>query len=621
MTAGARRYFILMVVICLVLVLPAKGVTYYVDAATGDDANPGTSVQQPFRTLEKIRELRLLPGDSICLAAGQVFRGSLVLSDVRGTIGNPVVVTSYTAVTDTDASGHGEYLTGHDSAQTGHIASHPVHGSVQYGHDSAHPDNTSGHPAHNGFSPGSERAYIDAAGYPDGILVVNGAHIRIEGIGITADGTDGIGGSDNADMRCGIRITADKTGVYENIQVRDVHISDIFYHDPGHTRSKGEVKTANGTGRYGWGIRLINQVPGAVIRDVQISDSRVTNVSHTGIKLTSRVDGIRDEGTRDEGTWDEGTRNEGIRDVVISGCEVLLTGGPGIQMSGVRQVIATNNLVDRSGSNDDSRKWGRGSGLWTWSATDVIIEHNQFRNANGPGDSAGCHIDYNCRNVIVQYNLSYHNAGGFVEILGNNYNCAYRYNVSVNDGYRIKGQDGAFQEGKVFWLSGYRGNRERTGPFNSYVYNNTVYTDQEYVAKIAVTKTAAGVLVANNIFCFRGGSQAVLGDQYNPEKDGAGEVSGVVFMNNLYLNASDWPEDVLIRDTAPVIGDPVFRVPGGDQVSDYLPRNALLVKDRGIEIPLLPGDLQGLKTGLGVQLDIIGNPVDGTPDIGAIEMN
>ncbi|MDT8432713.1 MAG: right-handed parallel beta-helix repeat-containing protein [Bacteroidales bacterium] len=591
-----KRYLIFMVIFCLMLVYPANGTTYYVDAEAGDDAHPGTSVIQPFRTLEKIRELQLLPGDSICLAAGQVFRGSLVLRDVRGTADYPVVVTSYSAGTDSYGEVHDSYPAGHDSHLTGYAL-----------------------------------ATIDAAGYPDGILVVNGANIRLGHIRITANGTVGghsrgngpgkTGGNQAAgesitagksasagkslpagapDMRCGIRITADKQGVFENIQVHDVHIIDIFYHEPGHTRSKGEVRTANGSGRYGWGIRLINQVPGAVLQNLRISDSHVTNVSHTGIKLTAR--------------------KEGIRDVVISGCKVLLTGGPGIQMSGVRQVIASNNLVDRSGSNDDSRKWGRGSGLWTWGSSDVLIEHNQFKNAKGPGDSAGCHIDFNCSNVIVQYNFSYHNAGGFIEILGNNYNCAYRYNISVNDGYRIKGQDGAFQEGKIFWLSGYQGDREQKGPFNSYIYNNTVFTDQDIVAKIAVTKTAAGVLVANNIFCLTGGSLAVKGDQYRPEREGQGKVPRVTFRNNLFLDPSDWPDEVLIHDEAPLYGNPEFSTPGGDQMKDYVPGNKSLVKDKGMFIPRLPGDEVGLVPGLRVMHDIFGNQVKGTPDIGAIEL-
>ncbi len=527
----------------------ANGTSYYFNVEHGDDNNSGTSPRQPLRSLERARDLQLEPGDSIRLASGQTFRGSLVLRNVQGSKSNPIVVTTYPSGPASDRG----------------------------------------------------RTLIDASGYPQGIQIINGAHILIEHIAITANGS---GGKEHVeastDMRCGILVTTDEKGDYRGVRINDVEISDIFYEDPGHTRGADEVKTANGTERYGWGIRLINLVPGAVMRDIHITDARVSNVSHTGIKLTSRDDGIRD--------------------VVISGCEVHRTGGPGIQMSGVRNVVARKNLVDRSGSSDDSRKWGRGSGLWTWSSSDIVIEHNHFKNAKGPGDSAGCHIDFNCSNVIVQHNLSYHNAGGFIEILGNNYNCAYRYNISVNDGYRVKGRDGAFQEGKVFWLSGYQGDQPRKGPFNSYIYNNTVFTDQDIVAKIAVTKTASGVLVANNIFCFRGESEAVLGDQYNPEKDGAGAVSRVLFKNNLYLKASAWPEEVLISDEAPFYGDPRFSNPGGDQLMDYIPFDESLVRDMGIEIPFLPGDKKGLNEGPPVLHDILGNPLTRKPDLGAIDL-
>ena len=75
------------------------------------------------------------------------------------------------------------------------------------------------------------------------------------------------------------------------------------------------------------------------------------------------------------------------------------------------------------------------------------------------------YIDFNCSDVIIQYNYSANNVGGFCEILGNNYNCAYRYNISVNDGHRMKGQNGAFQQGKTLWLSGFVGKgNERNGP-------------------------------------------------------------------------------------------------------------------------------------------------------------
>ncbi len=168
-----------------------------------------------------------------------------------------------------------------------------------------------------------------------------------------------------------------------------------------------------------------------------------------------------------------------FRTCASSGVRVLHSGGPGVQLSGVRGGRFTALEVDGSGSTRDTRNWGRGSGLWTWGSSDIVIEQGRFLNANGPGDSAGVHIDYDCRDVVVQYNLSVHNAGGFCEVLGNNSNCAYRYNVSVNDGYRVKGKAGAFQEGKTFWLSGYIGKGPRRGPFNTYFYNNTIYVNEE----------------------------------------------------------------------------------------------------------------------------------------------
>src|SRR5690606_37572054 len=161
------------------------------------------------------------------------------------------------------------------------------------------------------------------------------------------------------------------------------------------------VKTANGTQHYGWGIRFMNESADATLEDIKITGCTISNTSHTGLKFTAK--------------------NYGIRDIEVLNNRITNTGGPGVQMSGVKKGIVRNNTINGSGSSNDSRNWGRGSGLWTWSTADVLIEKNAFLNAKGPGDSAGCHIDYNCNDVVVQYNFSANNAGGFCEILGNNY--------------------------------------------------------------------------------------------------------------------------------------------------------------------------------------------------------
>jgi hypothetical protein len=324
-------------------------------------------------------------------------------------------------------------------------------------------------------------------------------------------------------------------------------------------------------------------------------------VSHTGIKATANVNGLEQ--------------------LEIAECKVYQTGGPGMQFSGVKGGHIHHNTIDHSGSIADSRNWGRGSGLWTWSCSNIVIEHNRFENANGPGDSAGVHIDYNCSDVVVQYNLSANNAGGFCEILGNNYNCAYRYNISINDGHRVKGTNGAFQEGKIFWLSGYQGNQKKNaGPYNSYFYNNSVYVSANITPKIAVSSSSDGVLIANNIFYFEKAAQPVAGDQKKKEVDGDG-VPNVVFTNNLFLRRDIWPADFLLQDTAPVVGDPGFKNKGGLQLTDYLPANKSLVVNKGVTILPIPNDTIGLRIGLQVERDIMGNRIQGKPDLGAIEMN
>ncbi len=532
----------------------AAGVTYYIDARAGNDDAEGTDPQRAFKSLARASRLHLRAGDAVRLAAGQTHPGSLTLAAPSGSATEPVVIGSYSpAGARTDASG-------------------------------------------------ADRAVIDARGQANAIKITDGRHVVVRDMVIEADG----GGLPAAEartttMRCGVLVDTSRPGDYGAIALENLWIRRVYFEDAGFRRSPGEVRTANGTQRYGWGIRFINQTPGARLSDLTVRGSRIEMTEHTGIKFTSPVDGIRD--------------------VKVVDNVVERTGGPGIQLSGVTGGHFRGNRVDRSGDASDSRQWGRGSGLWTWSCTDILIEHNRFTNANGPGDSAGCHIDFNCRNVIVQYNVSANNAGGFCEILGNNYNCAYRYNLSVNDGHRVKGQAGAFQEGKILWLSGYVGaRRDPSGPFNSYIYNNTIYTSAELVAKVAFGASARGVLIANNIFYLEGASALVGGDQNRAEHLPAAAIEPLVFSHNLFLREDNWPIAAPVRDAQPLFGDPGFARAGGLEPADYVPSNAGLVRDRGMELHPLPGDPAGLAGGLAVTHDLLGRPIVGRPDLGAIEV-
>lgn len=459
-----------------------------------------------------------------------------------------------------------------------------------------------------------EKTYpiINSKGHIAGVYIENSSNISVTNIQVTANGggvieeyenlsTNKI--TDKAIMRAGILVNVSKKKIFKNILIDNVIVSNVFFEDLGFKRDPSEVRTSMGTQAYGFGIRFFNSSQSGSIEGIIVSNCFIENVGHTGIKMTSSI----------------GKR---FKNIEVSNNRLLRTGGPSIQFSRVEDLHVYGNEVKFSGSPDDSRKWGRGSGLWTWGSSNVLIEKNSFMYANGPADSAGVHIDFNCDNVIIQHNLSVGNAGGFIEILGNNYNCSYRYNISVNDGHRIKGQNNAFQEGKTFWLSGFIGRgRERNGPFNSYIYNNTIYVKEDIISKIAVDKASNGVLVANNIFHIKGDSEFVLGDQYRPDKGGGNKIKNVFFENNLFLKDSYWPKDVLIQPLNSLFGNANFKNGGGEKISNYIPQNNKLIKDKGVVINNIYKDSIGLKGGLNVEFDILGNKIIDLPDLGAIELN
>ncbi|MFV0566050.1 MAG: right-handed parallel beta-helix repeat-containing protein [Flavobacteriaceae bacterium] len=535
----------LLIFLSLLFQLNVFAKDYYVHPTLGNDSYSGESKTKPFKTLGRMAEITLQPGDRVLLASNQVYLGSLLLKNQHGLPSNPVVITT-----------------------------------VLWNENET-------------LIP----ARIDFKGFANGVLIEDSSFVQASNIHVTANGFNIP--DTNITMRCGILITTKDFKKTENITVKNITVTDVFYENKGFVRGKEEIKTANGTQQYGWGIRVINNREDASIENIKIENCHVENVSHTGIKLTGK--------------------NKNIFNVTIIGNRVEKTGGPGIQMSGVKSVYVAHNHVSHSGSNNDSRKWGRGSGLWTWGASHVLIEKNKFLYANGPADSAGAHIDYNCDNIVLQYNISAYNAGGFCEILGNNYNCAYRYNISINDGYRVKGVNGAFQEGKILWLSGYQGQKKRKGPVNTYIYNNTIYADSSYTPKIAIDNTSKGILIANNIFCLKGKAKTVLGDQYKPDVKNNKKAQTVFFENNLFLSEENWPTDSGIQDTVPIFGNPMFSNAGGLEAKDYTPENLSLTQSRGINIPLLTNDSEGLLNSLKMNEDILGNPIPKNPSLGAIQ--
>ena len=435
---------------------------------------------------------------------------------------------------------------------------------------------------------------IDAKRYPAGISVTNCSFLEIENIEIISDaGTP----AENEALKKRYGVLAISGNGYQSsdIVLRNLYIHDIY--------ASKEIPSGgqNPTSNRGMGIYFESN-GGGTFKNISIEKCRIENTGHTGIKIRAI--------TSDTAKY--------VHGVNITDNRLKDIGGPGIQPGKCINVTVRGNVVDHSGSMLDPRMHGRGSGIWPWYSKNVLIEHNTFMYAHGKMDSHGVHIDHHCNDVIVQYNMSIGNEGGFVEILGENYNCSYRYNISVNDGSRVKGVDGAMQNGEILFISNYTGKDvEKRGPFNNYIYNNTIYVRKDIVSGFFLSPTTDGLLLANNIFCILGETQTTVRNGNNVP---GAEIKNVIIKNNLYKYHGTIPPDFPVQDSLPLWGDPEFVHPGGINADDYIPANAAIVKDKGIIIKKLPGDAVGLKAGLRVTKDILGNPITGNPDMGAIEI-
>ncbi len=435
-----------------------------------------------------------------------------------------------------------------------------------------------------------EDPLIDAAGYLAGVHFRDAKHVLVKDLEITADGGVTVDGESRT-VRYGVFVdVSDDQQTFSDIEIRDLYIHDIF---PERDR---EHEGRNPTTYVGTGISLrggLTECSGVLVENCRIEE--------TGFKA---IELFR------------------LSDAEVLGNQMKNIGGPAIQPGRVNDLLVRDNVVDGSGAYTDSRMHGRGSGIWPWTSNRILIERNKFMHARGRGDTCGVHIDFNCSDVVVQYNLSWDNEGGFLEILGNNWNCAYRYNVSIDDGARVNGEGGATQWGHTLWLSSYTGTGNlRKGPFNTYIYNNTIYTRPDLVAKFDFSRTSDGVLIANNIFYIEGDTANVYTNWENSQEPQGATPQNYVWRNNLYLEADVLPEGMPADDSQPLIGNPVFYQTGGSDGQSYIPTATDVVEDRGIVIEKLDGDDIGLRIGLTVTEDFFGNPIVGMPDLGAVEVD
>ena len=85
---------ILLICFLMAMFENSSATSYYVDAQKGNDNNTGESPKSPWKTLDKVSKHSFLPGDQINFKAGQIFKGTLIIS-TSGAEGKPIIYTSF----------------------------------------------------------------------------------------------------------------------------------------------------------------------------------------------------------------------------------------------------------------------------------------------------------------------------------------------------------------------------------------------------------------------------------------------------------------------------------------------------------------------------------------------
>ena len=471
---------------------------YYVSSSAGSDDADGLTEESAFQSLGHVNALPLEPGDQVLFKSGDVWQG-MFWPRGSGTAAYPIRIGSY---------------------------------------------------------GGSVKPIIDGDGYQASLLIVDDEYYEVENLELTnqashldqasqVKGEADFQGAENDDgsgenVRFGVKVLAAGRSIsgfsFSNLDIHDVYPTPS---DPGKAHQ-------------GYGIKFESQ------SDVDANE--IYTISDID------MDGLTVSRTGHYGIWVRPLGLNGIDDykhddITLRNSTFLDTGGSGFVPAKASNVLVEGNLFDGTGSHLDARMWQRGSGLWAFDSTNVLIQNNTVRNARGPMDSYGVHIDYNNENVVVQYNYSYNNEGGFVQILGGNTDCGYRYNISVGDGYRVQGVDGGLQSGRLFNVSNYCNVNAGCPSVGNFIHNNTVFVPNTFSPEIVFKAGSGETLFYNNVIYVQDGS-AVLQTQI------AG--SGVTYdiRNNLFYPPGLFSLATELSNEA-VYFDPQLRDPGADDPAMY----------------------------------------------------
>ena len=543
----------ILIALSILFIADSKAEVYYVSSSQGNDSNNGLSIQSPFKSIEKLNTMQFNAGDTIYFKSGDYWEGMFWIKG-SGSYTNPIVIDVYGGSIRPIINGFGYqasilifndqhiyinnlelynsfshldsigtttisaetpdiFLNGPNNSWTNVYTACEI-GDGNNGAQQIFSINVTNLPPQGAnyriartvanqnwyFSPaqplslGPNTITVNSVNFDRTVkFQFSSGAVEFDAISLngqnmyggSAKKLTGFGGEENSwgsgkNVRFGIKVVA-STQDLENFSFNNLYIHDIY-----------PTPTLNSNIHKGYGIKLesqsdINSGLFNTISNIRLINTTITETGHYGFWIKSLgligIDSVKNN------------------QIIVENCVFEHTGGSGFVPNKSENVLVQNCIFNHTGSSLDNRMWKRGSGMWPFDCKDVIAQHNKFMNAHGPMDSYGSHIDYGNENVVFQYNYSYNNEGGFAEILGDNINCGYRYNISVNDGYREDPNGIPWdKKGKIFWVSNFCGqNPIRCPNVGTFIYNNTVFVNDTLNPEIYFWPNIGDIHVYNNL--------------------------------------------------------------------------------------------------------------------------
>ena len=535
----------------------ASGTTYYVSSSKGAEGNSGTSEGAPFKSLLKINEITLQPGDRVLLERGSVFVDEYLHVKGSGSAEAPIVIDAY----------------GDESLPLPLIQTNGK--GVWYQDYGKSLDNVN---------------HVNKGNVSSCILLYVVEYIEISNIAMTNEGNFAQGEVYNSAYRMdrtGVAGVAENIGTVDHIYLRNLDIRNV----QGNVYNK---HMCNG-GIY-FVCHQADDASTGVARydDVLIEGCRLDEVNRWGIAVGYTA--YWDEFPYDTHIDPEVCRTYGSTNVVIRSNYLTNVGGDGITTMYCSEPLIEYNVVDGYCQDitdeiyvyEGSRGGQVAAGIWPWMCKSAVFQYNECYSSTYNQDAQAWDADWG-DNAIYQYNYSCNNAGGAIMFCGTYAaNTVFRFNISQDD------------------LSGVL-NLARSP--NGEIYNNVFYVKEGVKINRTGMSGGWGNTVSNNIFYYTGSTpaDASLGNWNDITAE---------WSNNIYYNYTTTPADPYAITADPLFVDPGQGPTGAQQSGLVHDRSAF----DGYKLqPQSPAIDTGCPIENNGGLDFFGNKLDLIPDIGAYD--